>query len=234
MQRRHSYSISNNTASTAQNIVANKSNTNTTKKKTKINRDGIMKRVIKSVKDDKNIQRSIVKRIVTSIGLGIILSCVIFIGHPAILGVVMLTQCFMFHEIITLAYSELLSPGNEIDIPLFRTQNWYWYFVATYFTYGKIFKKIFSFEIPYHMLTSFILFAIGFVSFVLMLKPGMYRTQFCMFSWLWSTLSFIILQSTLIIHNLFRGLYWFLFPILLIISNDTWAYFWGMTLGQTP
>uniref|UniRef100_A0A0A9Y2Q6 phosphatidate cytidylyltransferase n=1 Tax=Lygus hesperus TaxID=30085 RepID=A0A0A9Y2Q6_LYGHE len=136
----------------------------------------------------------------------------------------MIVQGFMFKEIINLAYLQLLSPSTEIHIPLFRTQNWYWYFVGTYFTYGRIFKRIFSMELPYHMFTSFILFAVGFVSFVLGLKPGMYRTQFCMFAWLWSALSFIVLQSTLIIYNLFRGLYWFLFPIILIICNDTWAY----------
>jgi len=44
----------------------------------------------------------------------------------------------------------------------------------------------------------------------------------------------VVVQSTFIISNMFRGLLWFILPVLLIVSNDVWAYFFGFFWGRTP
>lgn len=55
-----------------------------------------------------------------------------------------------------------------------------------------------------------------------------------MFAWVLITLAVIVLQSTFLLYNMFTGLFWFALPVLLIISNDSWAYVWGMLCGRTP
>ena len=33
-------------------------------------------------------------------------------------------------------------------------------------------------------------------------------------------------------HNIFEGLFWFFFPVWLVVHNDCWAYAWGALLGR--
>jgi phosphatidate cytidylyltransferase len=43
----------------------------------------------------------------------------------------------------------------------------------------------------------------------------------------------VVAQSSAIINNIYEGLVWFIFPCLLVISNDTFAYIFGFFLGKT-
>eukprot|EP01083_Nonionella_stella_P044699 120283_1 len=45
-------------------------------------------------------------------------------------------------------------------------------------------------------------------------------------------LCFTMGQSKYIMHNVYNGLIWFAFPILLVVSNDVFAYFSGITMGR--
>lgn len=39
---------------------------------------------------------------------------------------------------------------------------------------------------------------------------------------------------TFISYNVYKGIYWFVFPQLCVIVNDVMAYVFGMWLGKTP
>lgn len=155
----------------------------------------------------------------------------IHLAHPVLTVMVLFVQWAMYREIVKLSYTKLLQ--DETDIPLFRTQNWYWYFMVLFFSYGKFLKAQFGLPIPQHSFISFALFVVGFVFFVFTLRPGMYKLQFSMFSWTFLTLVIVVLQSTLILFNMYQGLIWFVLPAIIIISNDTWAYVWGKLIGRT-
>lgn len=159
-------------------------------------------------------------------------SFLIHLGHPALIVLVALTQIMMYREVVRLAYTSLTV--DKKFIPLFRTQNYYWLFTTLFFSYGRIARTLLGFEIPYHLFLSFSLLVAGFVGFVFSLRPGLYRLQFSMFAWMTLALAFVVLQSTLLVYNMFQGLFWFVLPAILIICNDTWAYMWGLAFGRTP
>ena len=87
----------------------------------------------------------------------------------------------------------------------------------------------------YHALLSFALYTSGFVSFVLGLAPGLYKEAFSSFAWVHTVILTTFVPSAAIISNLFDGgIIWFIIPAVLMITNDTMAYFCGVFFGRTP
>lgn len=70
--------------------------------------------------------------------------------------------------------------------------------------------------------------------FVFSLKPGQYKYQFKIFGWTHLVLMLILGTSAAVVGNMYNGLIWFVFPALLIITNDTFAYIFGRAFGKTP
>ena len=157
----------------------------------------------------------------------------IHLGQPALLSVVFVVQALMYREVVNIAYSALLK--DDSHLPLFRTQNWYWFLCTIFLAYGRAAQFVLDGgSVPYHMFISFSLLVTGFVAFVFSLRKGMYRQQFSMFAWMLLALAVVVLQSTMLVFNMFQGLFWFVLPAILIISNDSWAYVWGLAFGRTP
>ena len=65
------------------------------------------------------------------------------------------------------------------------------------------------------------------------LQPGQYKYQFKIFGWTHVVLLLIVGTTVPIIGNVYNGLIWFIFPALLIIANDIFAYIFGVTFGRT-
>lgn len=152
------------------------------------------------------------------------------LGHIPLMMLLVACQVTMFKEVKRL--SKVLS--TQQDLPSFRPLHWYWFFTAMFFSYGRVLASYFHYAIPYHSFISFALYMFGVVVFVLSLEHGYYRYQFEMFAWVHLTLMLIVVQSTVIVVNMFQGLIWFILPALLIIANDTFAYIFGFFFGKTP
>ncbi len=178
--------------------------------------------------------RKVFRRFWTSLAMFLAFCGIIHLGQPATILLVIIIQFMMYREIVHLAYTHLLTESDRVHIPLFRTQNWFWFFVTVFFTYGRVLRGFLGIEIPYHMFLSFTFLVVGFVGFVISLRQGMYRRQFGMFAWVLLAIVFVVLQSTVLMYNMVQGLFWFVLPAILIISNDSWAYVWGMLVGRTP
>lgn len=88
--------------------------------------------------------------------------------------------------------------------------------------------------IVYHRFTSFTMYIIGFVWFVLSLKKRYYMRQFSLFAWTHVALLIVVTQSYLIIINIFHGMIWFIVPVSMIVINDVMAYMFGFFFGKTP
>ena len=43
----------------------------------------------------------------------------------------------------------------------------------------------------------------------------------------------MVVQSHFVINNVFEGMIWFLLPVLMVITNDIFAYLCGMAFGRT-
>jgi len=154
----------------------------------------------------------------------------LMMGHLPLVGLLVACQIAMFKEVKRL--SKVLS--TQTDLPSFRPLHWTWFFTAMFFSYGRVLASYFHYHIPYHSFISFALYMMGVVVFVLSLESGYYKYQFEMFAWVQLTLFLIVVQSTVIVVNMFSGLIWFILPALLIISNDTFAYIFGFFFGRTP
>lgn len=69
--------------------------------------------------------------------------------------------------------------------------------------------------------------------FVASLQKGHYRFQFTQFAWTHMALYLIVVQAHFIMNNIFEGMIWFFIPVMLVITNDIFAYICGITFGRT-
>lgn len=86
----------------------------------------------------------------------------------------------------------------------------------------------------YHRLISFSLFMLGLLLFVWSLERGSYRYQFQRFAWSLLALIFVCSVPTTISYNVYKGIFWFIFPQFCVITNDCCAYAFGFFFGKTP
>lgn len=82
---------------------------------------------------------------------------------------------------------------------------------------------------------AFALYTVGFVAFVISLRQRRnFRYQFSQFAYCHIALAVVVVQSTCLISNAYRGLLWFLLPCGLVVVNDSFAYITGFFFGRTP
>ncbi|KAG5175872.1 phosphatidate cytidylyltransferase [Tribonema minus] len=162
---------------------------------------------------------------------------IIWAGHLYVCMLVVLLQSLVFKEMVNVRYNI----AKEKSVPLFRTLQWSWFAVAVFYTYGDFFHE-FVLEhrellwlapiTKWHAGVSFSMYCCIFVLSVLTLKKGFYRYQVGQLTWTIVTICMIVAQLKFVAHNIFSGLFWFFFPCSLVICNDCFAYFCGMTLGR--
>merc|ERR1712176_1551100 len=64
------------------------------------------------------------------------------------------------------------------------------------------------------------------------MKMDHIRFQVNQLCWTIAVVCLIMGQTMYIMHNIYNGLIWFTFPILLVVSNDIFAYIAGITFGR--
>ncbi|XP_018319457.1 phosphatidate cytidylyltransferase, photoreceptor-specific [Agrilus planipennis] len=165
---------------------------------------------------------------------------VIYGGPLALMITTLIVQVKCFAEIINIGHAVYRIHG----LPWFRSLSWYFLVTSNYFFYGESLMDYFALAInrtdflrfltTYHRFISFSLYCGGFVWFVLSLVKKYYIKQFSLFAWTHVALLIVVLQSYLIIKNIFEGLIWFIVPVSMIICNDIMAYVFGFFFGKTP
>ena len=165
---------------------------------------------------------------------------IVWAGHMYVWILVMLLQGLAFREVVNVRYREY-KMQMDVQMPLFRTTQWLWYGLAMMFVYGD-FVKIFSqthesaaWLVPYtrhHSIATFAVYCVIFMISVGTLQKDSVKYQVGQLSWTIVTLCIVVGQMKFVANNIFDGLYWFVFPVWLVINNDCWAYFWGVLLGR--
>ncbi|KAL8601481.1 hypothetical protein ACOMHN_000423 [Nucella lapillus] len=165
---------------------------------------------------------------------------VIYMGPLAFVFLTIALQIKCFHEIITIGYIVYRS----LQLPWFRILSWFFLFTSNFFIFGEsmidyfgLFMSRTDFLRPfltYHRFISFCLYIGGLVAFVCSLKKKHYFKQFTLFGYTHVALMLIVVQSHLLIQNVFEGLIWVLVPVSMIICNDITAYLFGFFFGKTP
>lgn len=208
-----------------------------------------------SVAVEENKQRKILTRAVTAVGMmSSFLFIVFWLGHLAVCGLIVVLQTMIFKELVGLRYQRVkqLSAETEMEIKFFRTIQWSWFIVAMVYAYGSSFLKapmglsellnidksalILSFvavdEVGLFQAFSFLLYSLVFSATVLSFRKGLYKFQLIQLTWTLMTLTGVVAQLKFIVYMVHEGLFWFLFPVSLVVANDTFAYFCGMAFGR--
>ncbi|KAL7087990.1 hypothetical protein ACP275_13G102400 [Erythranthe tilingii] len=173
---------------------------------------------------------------------GIIL--IVYLGHLYICATVVVIQILMAAELFHLRRRV----HEDKRLPGFWLINWYFFFTAMLYVYGRIlsqhlvnaitsdkfFYKLVNGLIKYHMVICYFLYIAGMMWFILTLKKKMYTYQFGQYAWTHMILIVVFTQSSFTVANIFEGIFWFIFPASLIAINDVAAYFFGFFFGKTP
>jgi len=186
--------------------------------------------------------RSFAVRAVFTLVMLTIFTRIVYLGHQKVALMVFVLQALIAKEVLSIGYLQ----ASKRRIPLFRTINTWFLLSAMYFIYGKrtlshFYDKRFAFMtkrplvflLMHHTFVSFWLFLIGFMMFVLSLRPGCYRHQLNEFARMLMLLLVVVAQANFIIFNIKEGLIWFLLPALMIITNDIMSYCVGFFFGRT-
>lgn len=165
----------------------------------------------------------------------------IYMGPILILFTALIVQLLCFREVIHIGYNYSKFPPS---IPYFRSLCWYFVGAANYFLFGETiaprFKDFYTDWyylknlLAYHRFFSFCLYFIGIVIFVLNLVRKYDSMQFRILGRTHILLIIIVLQSYMVIENIFQGLIWLILPVSLVTLNDIFAYLCGRIWGKTP
>jgi phosphatidate cytidylyltransferase len=186
--------------------------------------------------------RAFKTRFITSIIMISGFLLIITMGHVYCAVLIMNLVFFMYKELISLKRKD-----EKDRKSLFNWIDWYYFASFAFLQIPHLFLRRVLVEnaIPtgsflhlilydYHKIISFGLFTFGILFFVWSLEKGSYRYQFQRFAWSMLALVFVFLIPTFILYNLYKGIYWFVFPQLCVIVNDIFAYLFGITFGKTP
>ncbi|KAI9635343.1 cytidylyltransferase family-domain-containing protein [Dioszegia hungarica] len=204
----------------------------------------VTKAAVQAVVPRKN-QNMVERTVWTFIMIGGFVS-LLCLGHPYVILLVLVCQALVYKEVTALF--DLRDEGSkkiaDSEDPWSKTLNWYFFVVTNYFLYGEsiiyYFKHIVfvdAYFIPFamnHRFISFMLYVVGFVSFVANLQRQYLRRQFALFCWVHISLLLIVVSSHFIVNNILEGLIWFFIPASLVICNDVMAYVCGKMFGKTP
>eukprot|EP00033_Pygsuia_biforma_P001410 GCRY01001594.1.p1 GENE.GCRY01001594.1~~GCRY01001594.1.p1 ORF type:complete len:419 (-),score=35.65 GCRY01001594.1:433-1689(-) len=164
----------------------------------------------------------------------------VYFDHWYVAGIVFASQITMYYEVIRIGYHW----NEEKKIPGFRFISWFWAFVMFYFVYGKkllcqkavravLGSSLYSILDRFHYPITFTLYCCGIVTFVMLLRKGLYRYQFGQLAWAHMALLVVVGMTYVIVNNIFTGLVWFIIPVSLVIINDIFAYLVGKLIGRT-
>ncbi|KAH8828014.1 phosphatidate cytidylyltransferase [Flagelloscypha sp. PMI_526] len=172
----------------------------------------------------------------------------LLLGPGYMVLLVMACQALVYREVTALftltSKQEVQRTVGKRKDPWSKTLSWYFFAVTNYFLYGEsiiyYFKHVVFIDRQLttfannHRLSSFSLYTLGIMGFVMSLKKGYLKQQFGLFCWVHMSLLLIVVSSHFIVNNILEGMIWFWVPASLVICNDIFAYIWGMTLGRTP
>jgi phosphatidate cytidylyltransferase len=145
-------------------------------------------------------------------------------------------QIAVFRELVNVRYNH----RKFTEISLFRTMQWGWFFSALTYSYGHTLNERISIVqstlllkmLPYVEVFSLLLYSGMLIATVLSFRHGYYKYQMGQLAWTIAIIVIIVVQVNSISANILNGLFWFLFPVSLVICNDSMAYFCGMAWGR--
>jgi hypothetical protein len=148
-------------------------------------------------------------RLVAGMTLLGIFCYLLYRGHVYVCAFVSILQILLFRELVTVRYNAYFHIIEQ-NIPLFRTTQWMWFFLAIFYTYSDFALDIvmnntsLHFLKPYAQLQgpfSFLLYTGTFILTITTMKIGYIRFQINQLCWTILVLCLIVGQVKYIMHN---------------------------------
>ena len=186
-------------------------------------------------------------RATSAVVMASILAGVFYAGHRAVCLTVCICGGLIYRELVNVRYK---SHGSRIvgKVPRFRTVQWLWFAVGLHFAYGSDVAKApmglgkeylssadgYSFPNIDHTVLSFALYSAVFVITVVSLTgtEEELRFQISQLCWSIAAICLTVFQMKFSVANTFHGLFWIVFPGILVACNDTGAYISGKSCGK--
>jgi len=193
-----------------------------------------------AVKKDESKLKKIFIRLFFGFLMVFIFLSLSYMGHIYLCGLIFFTEVMLFRELVKVRYNTFFHIIEE-TIPLFRTTQWLWFWTSIFYTYSDFVVEVIKGNTSLHYLLSYAQFHTGFAfllysgTFVLTIstiQPGYIRFQLNQLCWTILVLCLTVGQLKYIMHNVFNGLFWFTLPIMLVVSNDSFAWLAGITCGR--
>lgn len=167
-------------------------------------------------------------------------SLVLFSGHVYICALVALVEIFLFRELVKVRYNTFFHIIED-TIPMFRTTQWLWFCVAIFYTYSDFVFDVIKSNTALHYLLiydklqtplAFALYSGTFIITIATMQAGHIKFQLNQLCWTIVVLCLTVGQLKYVMHNVYNGLFWFALPLMLVITNDCFAYICGMLCGR--
>lgn len=195
----------------------------------------------KEVARDESRARKMITRVISAFAMIAFFCGGVWSGHLYVCMIVALSEFALFRELVKVRYNAYYTTIQN-TIPLFRTTQWLWFFVAIFYTYGDFVGEVLQHNPHLHYLAPFVqylctqcaffLYSATFVLTIATMQTGHIKFQLNQLCWTIVVLCLTVGQMKYIMHNIFNGLFWFTFPFLLVVTNDVMAYFCGITCGR--
>jgi len=189
----------------------------------------------------RNKMRKMTIRAVMGTTMMVTFAGVIYMGHVYICILVFSLQCMIFKELVGVRKKQ----AAERKIPLFRSIQWAWFLVASFFTWStnvcefllqgkqsQSWSSVTRYLLERHMMVSFSLYTVMMIGSVLSLRRGLFKYQITQYTWTLVTISIVVFQTQAVFQIIYAGLFWFVMPSSLVICNDIMAYYCGQFFGR--
>lgn len=126
-------------------------------------------------------------------------------------------------------------------MPLFRTLQWSWFLLAMVYSYGESVHHfcqchghlVHVTQVTQHLpVLLFSMYCITLISTILTFQCELIRFQLSQLVWTMVTVAMVVLQMKFMADCVLHGLFWFCYPMAVVVSNDVFAYVCGMTCGK--
>jgi phosphatidate cytidylyltransferase len=178
---------------------------------------------------------------------------ILLLGHRAACITLGVLSVAIFRELLNVRYAKNLGViANRVAH--FRTVQWGWFAVAMHFAYGSDAAKapmsmlsvasaalpigkaaaLLDASSPYSCFCSFLLYSAVFIITVVSLRgtEAELRFQITQLCWTIAACLLTVGQMKVSVYNAYSGLFWVVFPALLVAANDTGAYISGKSCGK--
>jgi len=203
------------------------------------------KAALKTEGGDKLLSKAKMKkmtiRAVFGTAMMVTFSGIIYLGHVYLCILVFALQCFIFSELVGIRKKQ----AAERKLPLFRSIQWAWFFVAAFFTWSTSICEFLESNPKFtaswstaqlllekNMGVSFSLYTMLMIVSVLSLRKGLYKYQMTQYTWTMVTICIVVFQTQAVFTLIYAGLFWFVLSSSLVICNDIMAYYCGQLLGK--